>query len=106
MEYHNNDLEGAIQELGLAVLGGVTADGVQVTGLALDPADGRVVEFYYTYGLALAKSARCDEAIQIFNALIRGVPDDEDAQAGALEGLGICGQAQTPTPTETGTPAA
>jgi len=104
MYYHNNELESAIPELALAVLGGATQDGVEVRGLPLDPADVRVVEFYYTYGLALAKSARCDEAIQIFNALIRGVPDDETAQANALEGLTICGQAQTATPESTVTP--
>jgi tetratricopeptide (TPR) repeat protein len=104
MYYHNNELESAMQELALAVLGGATQDGIEVRGLALDPADARVVEYYYTYGLALAKSARCDEAVQIFNALIRGVPDDETAQANALEGLVICGQARTPTPEGTVTP--
>jgi tetratricopeptide (TPR) repeat protein len=107
MYYHNNELDLAIDELSLAVRGGQTADGVPVEGLALDPGDTRVVEYYYTYGLALAKLARCDEAVAIFNALIRGVPDDDIAQANALEGLTICGQpAATATPEVTATPAA
>jgi tetratricopeptide (TPR) repeat protein len=106
MYYHNNELELAVDELRLAVVGGRSSDGVDIVGLTLDPADIRVVEYYYTYGLALAKTNRCEEAIEVFNVLIRGVPDDEIAQANALEGLVVCGQLQaTPTPVVTQAPA-
>jgi tetratricopeptide (TPR) repeat protein len=106
MYYHNNELELAVDELRLAVVGGRSSDGVDIVGLTLDPADIRVVEYYYTYGLALAKTNRCEEAIEVFNVLIRGVPDDEIAQANALECLVVCGQLQaTPTPVVTQAPA-
>jgi tetratricopeptide (TPR) repeat protein len=106
MYYHNNENDLAVPELAFAVRGGATEDGVQVTGLALDPGDARAVEFYYTYGLALAKLDQCAEAIPIFEALIRGVPDDETAQANAIEGLVLCGVVEpTPTPRPETTPS-
>jgi tetratricopeptide (TPR) repeat protein len=105
MYYHNNEEDLAIPELALAVQGGTTEDGVQVRGLELDPADAAVVEYYYTYGLALAREGRCEAAIPLFEVLIRGVPDDEIAQANSVEGLVICGVIEpTPTPRATTTP--
>ena len=105
MYYHNGQKDLAIPELALAVRGGLTQDGVSVTGLPLDPADARAVEFYYTYGLALAHQDQCDEAIQVFQAFLQGVPDDETAQANAVEGLVLCGVIEpTPTPRPAATP--
>jgi hypothetical protein len=105
MYYHNNEEDLAIPELALAVQGGTTQDGVQVRGLELDPADAAVVEYYYTYGLALAREGLCEAAIPLFEVLIRGVPDDEIAQANSVEGLVICGVIEpTPTPRATATP--
>ncbi|NIS80454.1 MAG: tetratricopeptide repeat protein [Anaerolineales bacterium] len=103
MYYHNNVLEDAITQLELAIRGGWAENGVWVQGLPLAepglPPDPRVVEFYYTYGLALAKQARCDEAVPIFEALLLGVPDDEIAVFNAQEGLILCGQLErTPVP--------
>jgi tetratricopeptide (TPR) repeat protein len=89
--FKNSEYERAIEELNLAVRGGQTADGTSVRGLRLDPADPRVVGFYYTLGLALARSDHCEEATPIFEALLRGVPDDEIAVANATQGLVICG---------------
>lgn len=102
MFYHNNVFDEAIIQLELAIRGGPAEDGVWVEGLPLNPADGRVVEFYYTYGLALAKQGRCEEAVPIFDALLRGVPEDEIAVFNAQEGLILCGQLEpTPTPEDT-----
>jgi tetratricopeptide (TPR) repeat protein len=101
MYYHNNVFSQAIVELELAIRGGWAEGEVWVEGLPIDPKDARVVEYYYTYGLALAKQERCEEAIPIFEALIGGVPDDEIAVFNAQEGLIICGQLErTPTPEE------
>jgi tetratricopeptide (TPR) repeat protein len=101
MYYHNNVFSQAIVELELAIRGGWAEGEVWVEGLPIDPKDARVVEYYYTYGLALAKQERCEEAIPIFEALISGVPDDEIAVFNAQEGLIICGQLErTPTPEE------
>lgn len=96
MYYHNNVLDDALVELELAIRGGFTSNGEWVQGLPLaeqgQPPDTRVVEFYYTYGLALAKQARCEEAVPIFEALLFQVPDDEIAVFNAQEGLILCGQ--------------
>jgi tetratricopeptide (TPR) repeat protein len=103
--YKNGEYEQAAQELSLAVRGGTTADNVAVLGLPIDPESPRVVSFYYTLGLALAELDRCDEASPIFEALLRGVPDDEVAVANATEGLVRCGIV-TPTATPVATAGA
>lgn len=105
MYYHNNSLEEAIVQLELAIRGGPTDEGLWVEGLPLNPTDERVIEFYYTYGLALAKLGRCEEAVPIFEALLRGVPENEIAVYNAQEGLILCGQLErTPTPESEETP--
>ncbi len=99
MYYKNNEFEKAVQEFSLAIQGGTTESGAAVKGLPLDPGDRKAVEFYYTYGLALAKLGNCEPAEEIFEALLRGVPADEIAVGNATEGLVICGVIQpTPTP--------
>jgi tetratricopeptide (TPR) repeat protein len=106
MYYHNNALEEAIVQLELAIRGGPTEDGVWVEGFPLNPADERVIEFYYTYGLALAKMGRCEEAVPIFETLLRGLPENEVALYNAQEGLILCGQLErTPTPESEETPS-
>ncbi len=105
MYYHNNVLDDAVIQLELAIRGGSNENGEWVDGLPLaEPGqapDDRVVEFYYTYGLALAKLERCEEAVPIFQALLQGVPDNEIAVFNAEEGLIICGElAPKPTPDE------
>jgi tetratricopeptide (TPR) repeat protein len=104
MFYKNAEFEAAVEQLNLAVRGG-EADGATIRGLPIDPASARIVSFYYTLGLALARSGACEEASPIFEALLRGVPDDEIAVANATEGLILCGIVQpTPTPAVTPTP--
>jgi tetratricopeptide (TPR) repeat protein len=100
MFYKNGEIDNAIDELRLAVQGGMTEDGIVVRGLPLDdPSDDRVVEFYYTYALALAKADQCELAIQIFELLLNVLPDDEIVLANAEEGLVICGEIEpTATP--------
>ena len=103
MYYRNNDLGGAIAELSLAVHGGVGADGVAVEGLPLDY--GKIAEYYWFYGFALAKSNRCAEAVPIFQALVSGVPDYELAVENARAGLDLClANLETPTPESDLTP--
>ena len=104
MFYKNNDIQQAVDQLSLAIQGGQLEDGNWVQGLQLDPGDERVVEFYYTYGLALAKNDQCLQAIPLFEALLRSASDDEIAVANSYEGLVICGEIEptaTPKP-ETG----
>lgn len=98
--YKNNDYAKAIPSLAFSVKGGVTEDGAVVEGLPLDY--GKVMEYYWYYGFALARSNRCSEAVPIFQALLTGVPNDEIAVYNATEGLSLCQQtlsqpAATPT---------
>jgi tetratricopeptide (TPR) repeat protein len=103
--YKTNDYTNAITELQLAVRGGVTANGVAVESLPLDY--GRIEEYFWFYGFALARSNRCTEAVPIFQSLLTGVPNDEIAVYNATEGLSVCqqsiqtapgGNTATPTP--------
>jgi tetratricopeptide (TPR) repeat protein len=97
--YKNNEYIKAIPELALAVQGGTTEDGILVEGIPLDY--GRVEEYYWYYGFALARSNRCSEAVPIFQALLTGVPNDEIAVYNATEGLAVCQESLQTTPTAT-----
>lgn len=89
MYYRNLQYSDAVSALKLAVRGGTTPDGnVVVKGLPLDY--GRIAEYYYLYGLALARLNNCNEAIQISQALIQGVNQDETAVYNANEMIKIC----------------
>lgn len=80
---------------------------VEIEGIRLDPADARAVELYYTYALALSETNRCDLAVQISQALLLGIPDDEIARFNAEEALRACGSLEiTPTPEASATPGA
>lgn len=81
----------AIEQLGYAIRGGVTEDGAVVEGLPLDY-DLRIIEYYSTYGLTLARANRCGEAVPIFQAMLSVVPDNEIAVYNAEAGLEICQQ--------------
>jgi tetratricopeptide (TPR) repeat protein len=109
MYYHNNDLDEAIIQLNYAVRGGQDESGVWIGGLPLSEPDKllnpRVTEFYYTFGLALAKKTRCAEAVEIFDLLLQLAAEDEIAVFNSQEGLIICGQLEsTPTPEGVATP--
>jgi tetratricopeptide (TPR) repeat protein len=105
--YRNQQPIEAIDELTLAIRGGTTADGLIVQGL---PLDYDVTVFYYIYGLLLARTGRCSEALPISQALVASVPEDPSAVANAEEMILICeGESDTPlidTPTPTLTPEA
>jgi tetratricopeptide (TPR) repeat protein len=100
MHYKNADYDSSIQSLALAIQGGAYRDGIQLTGLPLDPGDDLVVEFYYMYGLALAKLDRCGLAADLSEALIIGVPDNEIATFNAQAILIECGLIEPPEETE------
>ena len=101
MYFRNRQFKESLEPFRLAVRGGITADGISVPGLPLDY--GRVVEYYYFYGLAAARVNQCGEALQISQLMLQGVPDDETAVFNAKEMVNICQQnihgTSTPTPT-------
>ena len=58
----NGKPDEAIDQLKLAIQGGITDDGDVIDGLPLDY-DLRIIEYYSTYGLTLARANRCAQAI-------------------------------------------
>ena len=51
---------------------------------------GRIVEYYYFYGLSLARQGQCGEALPISQSLIQGATDDEISVVNANEMINIC----------------
>lgn len=103
--YHNSQFAESIVNLQLAIQGGTNIDGIVVKGMPLDY--GRIAEYYYTYGLALAKQGYCNDALPIAQALLNGVRDDEIAVFNAQEILNICqtfADSGEPTPLPLTTP--
>jgi tetratricopeptide (TPR) repeat protein len=89
MYYHNRQYQEAVSELALAITGGRVDEGV-VEGLPLGPFP--ITEYYWTYGLALAKVGRCSDAVPVFRLLEQQLPEDEVAIANVAEGLSLCGE--------------
>lgn len=103
MHYRLGEFGSAIQALRLAVRGGTTPSGAVVKGLPLDY--GRILEYYYLYGLALAKAGQCNEAVEISQLIIQGASDDEIAVYNAEAMVTICQGGVVGTPTAEGEPA-
>jgi tetratricopeptide (TPR) repeat protein len=98
MLYRNQNYSEAIISLRMAIRGGTTEDGMIVKGLPLDYTM-RVMEFYYTYGLALARQNQCGEAVQIAQTILQTVMDDETSVYNAREMINICQANLGVTPT-------
>ena len=104
MYYRNFDYVNAVKELGLAVFGGTTEDGVKITSISLID-DRRSSEYYFTLGLALARTDQCGEALQLVQELQSKVPTDDIAMDAANKTIEICQEnlnnpaVDTPTPT-------
>jgi len=106
MYYRNLYWPEAVTELGYVVKGGFTEDGNQIDAINLVP-DARIAEYYFTYGLGLARLNRCGEALQVAQTLLARVPADELAMENANEIINRCQQnlVQTPIPLQTSTEA-
>src|SRR6185503_12728958 len=64
MYYRNFFYDKAVEQLDLAINGGRTEEGDVITGLPLTDAP-LVAEYYFTYGLGLARTDQCGEALLI-----------------------------------------
>ena len=108
MFYRNDQYLQAIEAFRIAIQGGIAEDGEVVEGLPLDY--GRISEYYQLYGLALARTANCNEALQISQVMIQGVPNDEYAIYNGEEIVNICKEfaenPPTPSPTILALPSA
>lgn len=105
MLYRNLLWAEAVPELRLAVKGGTVEDGFEVTGIPLVN-EARIAEYYFTYGLALARTNQCGEALQIAQILQTRVPSDENAIFAASEIERICQESLDNPVVETFTPDA
>lgn len=89
MLYRNFLYQQALNELSLAVNGGKTEDGFPIKGLPLTNSS-RVAEYYFTYGLALARLNQCGKALPVAQSLRTTVPNDETVTFAASEIDRIC----------------
>jgi tetratricopeptide (TPR) repeat protein len=96
--YKNNQYEKSAAELSLFVRGGKTAEGTVVKGVPLDPVN---VAFYYSvYSLALSKSAKCSDAVQVAQLLLQNIAEDQDAYFNAQTAIDNCQQSVETAPQE------
>jgi tetratricopeptide (TPR) repeat protein len=99
MLYYTANWQESAAQLGLAINGGRTEGGDTIEAISFST-NSRVVEYYFTYALALARVNRCGEAIPIANTIL-GRVSDELSISNAQKALAICeaNLAATPTPT-------
>lgn len=86
--YRNFEYPNAIEMLRLVIRGGTSEAGVTVEALPLDY--GTISQYYQIYGLALARTDECSEALQISEALLKNVGGDEITVYNAGEIVNIC----------------
>jgi tetratricopeptide (TPR) repeat protein len=89
--YLNFQWPEAIQQLGYTIYGGVTEDGVEIEGIPLVD-DVFVTEYYYTYGLALARTNQCGEALTLAQMLQSRLPANDTVLGKADEIINICSE--------------
>ncbi|GAB4544783.1 MAG: hypothetical protein Fur002_18300 [Anaerolineales bacterium] len=99
MYYRNLYWREAAQQLGYVVNGGMTDTGEVIDAVNLIP-DARIAEYYFTYGLALARLNQCGEGLRIARLLLERVPADELATANAGEIINRCQQNLDTPPTD------
>jgi len=100
--YKVPDWPDAVAQLALAVNGGVNEDGQNIQPLTLTGDDPRLVEYFTTYALLLARLNRCGEALPIAQLILANVPSDEIAVYNAQESMRICqNNLLTPSPQPT-----
>lgn len=103
MLFRNFLYQPALEQLSLAVKGGSTEEGLPITGMSLTDG-GRVVEYYYTYGMALARTNQCGEALKMSQQIQSAVPTDENAVFAAEEMVRICQENLENPPVDTDVP--
>lgn len=105
MLYRNLSWAEAVEELRLAIKGGKASNGLDVVGIPLVN-EPRVAEYYFTYGLALARVNQCGEALQLAQLLQARVSSDENAVFAAEEIVRMCQENLENPVAETSTPGA
>jgi tetratricopeptide (TPR) repeat protein len=103
MFYRNFKYPEAIQELAFVAKGGTLEDGTVLSPLALVDSQ-RIAEYYFIYGLALAKlqPPRCGEALPLAQQILAKLPGDETSVFNANEIIRLCAEAAQTTPVPAG----
>jgi tetratricopeptide (TPR) repeat protein len=104
MYYRNLLWPEAVRELELVAIGGLASTGERIEPINLVP-DTRIAEYYFTYGLALARLNRCGEALQVAQMIVARVPSNELAVENAGEIENRCRQNLQATPLLPATPS-
>jgi tetratricopeptide (TPR) repeat protein len=97
MYYRNNYWPEAVEQFQYVVNGGFTEEGIRLDPIQLIPTI-RIAEYYFTYGLALARLNQCGEALQIAQLIISRVPSDQMAVDNANAVIERCQQNLVQTP--------
>jgi len=103
MFFRNFQYQEALTQLGLAINGGKTESGLPIMGLPLTN-ELRIAEYYYTYGLALARTNQCGQALPLAQKLQTAFSSEESVQEAVTAINQICQENLLNPPTETPTP--
>jgi tetratricopeptide (TPR) repeat protein len=102
MFFRNFQYQEALTQLSLAINGGKAENGLPIRGLALTN-ELRIAEYYYTYGLALARTNQCGQALPLAQKLQTTFSSDESVQLAFTAINQICEENLKNPPTETPT---
>lgn len=98
MDYRNQRFADAVDQLTLAVNGGLSSTGQQVTAIELVPNSPRIAEIYYTYAFALARLGRCGDVLKVQQIISLRIPTDEVSVSNAAQAVAECRAAIPGTP--------
>jgi tetratricopeptide (TPR) repeat protein len=102
--YRNFKYPEAITELGYVVNGGTLEDGSEIKPLELTN-DPIIADYFVRYGLVLARSERCADALFVFQRILGQPGMDDNTIFNANEGIRICAErAGTPSAPAESTP--
>lgn len=104
MFFRNFQYQEAISQLSLAINGGKTENGLPIIGLPLTN-ELRVAEYYYTYGLALARTNQCGQALPLAQKLQTMFSADDSVQQAAIAINQICEENLNNPAVDTAVPA-
>ena len=99
MFFRNFQYQEAITQLSLAINGGKTENGLPIIGLPLTN-ELRIAEYYYTYGLALARTNQCGQALPLGQKLQTAFPSEDSIQQAVTAINQICEENLTNPPTD------
>jgi tetratricopeptide (TPR) repeat protein len=104
MFFRNFQYHEAVDQLSLAINGGKTENGLPIIGLPLGN-ELRIAEYYYTYGLALARTNQCGQALPIAQKLQPMFASDDSVQQAVIAINQICEENLNNPVTDTPLPA-